>query len=212
MKTIASIIPFLALLIALSCNNTTDNKTSSTDNKDASTAKAPEPTMDSAAKMKAWQDFMTPGEMHKLLASLNGKWEGEITMRMHANEPGTKTMGYCNNRMIMGGRYQVSENTMSFGGMPFEGMSTMGFDNAKKVFTNSWIDNMGTGIINMEGPYDAATKTIMLKGKETDPMTGKEIGIREEINIIDSNNQLMYMYNTEDGKEFKSMEVKYTRK
>lgn len=27
--------------------------------------------------------------------------------------------------------------------MPFEGISTLGYDNAKKTFFSTWIDNMG---------------------------------------------------------------------
>jgi hypothetical protein len=35
--------------------------------------------------------------------------------------------------------------------MPFEGISTLGYDNAKKTFFSTWIDNMGTGMMVMEG-------------------------------------------------------------
>lgn len=34
--------------------------------------------------------------------------------------------------MIFGGRYQLSNYKGNFMGMPFEGMSIMGYDNAKK--------------------------------------------------------------------------------
>ena len=44
-------------------------------------------------------------------------------------------------------------------GMPFQGMSTMAYDNGKKTFMSTWIDNMGTGILETEGTYDAGTKT-----------------------------------------------------
>jgi hypothetical protein len=33
----------------------------------------------------------------------------------------------------------------------------------KKMFSSSWVDNMGTGIMNMEGTWDEATKSIILK-------------------------------------------------
>ena len=32
--------------------------------------------------MKAWQDYMTPGAMHKWLATQVGTWEAEVTMWM----------------------------------------------------------------------------------------------------------------------------------
>jgi len=33
----------------------------------------------SADPMKAWQDFMTPGEAHKKLAKEVGTWEAEVS-------------------------------------------------------------------------------------------------------------------------------------
>ena len=113
--------------------------------------------------------------------------------------------------MILGGRYQQANITGSFGGMPFEAMSLIGYDNMKKVFISSWIDNMGTGILNSEGPYDAATNTITLIGTQVDPMSGKEMKMRETIRMTDNNTMVMEMYTTTDGKEMKSMEIKLKR-
>ncbi len=42
--------------------------------------------------------------------------------------------------------------------MPFHGIGTEGYDNVRKKFMASWIDNMGTGILLMEGTYDALRK------------------------------------------------------
>lgn len=60
--------------------------------------------------------------------------------------------------MILGGRYQQSMHTGSFNGMPFEGISLVGYDNTKKVFMSSWADNMGTGSMYMEGTWDQTPK------------------------------------------------------
>ncbi|RYG32008.1 MAG: DUF1579 domain-containing protein, partial [Chitinophagaceae bacterium] len=100
--------------------------------------------------------------------------------------------------------------TSTMMGMPFEGHSTLGYDNAKKTFVNTWIDNAGTGIMYLEGPYDAATKTITLTGKCVDPVagTGKEMNVRQVIKEIDPKHHVMEMYGPgPDGKEFKMMEV-----
>jgi hypothetical protein len=129
--------------------------------------------------------------------------------------PPEKSKSTSQNKMVMGGRYQVSNHTGNMMGMPFEGMSTLAYDNAKKVFINTWIDNMGSGMMVMEGPWDEASKTLTLKGKGVDPTTanGKEIEMRETFKIIDDNTQMMEMFAPgPDGKEFKMMEIKYTRK
>ena len=161
--------------------------------------------------MKKWTDYMTPGAMHKMLESFNGKWDGDITMWMSPDAP-SKSKGTCINTMILGGRYQESTSIGDFGGMPFEGRSLVAYDNIKKVFISTWIDNMGTGVMHLEGPYDPKTKTITLRGKMVEPMSGTDIDVRETLKIIDDKHQVLEMYNTPPkGKETKSMEIKYTR-
>ena len=166
----------------------------------------------SEAEMKAWQTYMTPGEIHKMLAASDGEWNEEITMWMAPGAPPTKSTATAVNKMIMGGRYQESKHTGNFMGMPFEGYSLVGYDNAKKTFMSSWIDNMGTGIMFMEGKWDEKTKSVHFKGTGVDPATGKDLKIRETFKIVDADTQLMEMYCEKDGKEFKNMEIKFTRK
>ncbi|MGI8952294.1 MAG: DUF1579 domain-containing protein [Chitinophagaceae bacterium] len=162
--------------------------------------------------MQKWTVFMTPGDTHKMLAKSDGNWNEDITMWMVPNTPAQKSTATCVNKMILGGRYQESISTGAFNGMPFEGHSIVGYDNAKKILVSSWIDNFGTGIIYMEGTYDPSTKTATFKGKETDPMTGNDIDVRQTMQFIDDNTQLLTMYQTQNGQEFKSMEIKFTRK
>jgi hypothetical protein len=81
---------------------------------------------------KAWMEYMTPGDMHKMLAGSNGSWKTKIHMWM---APGTEPMvseGTSVNEMILGGRYQRSTHSGDFMGMPMEGMNILGFDNATK--------------------------------------------------------------------------------
>ena len=164
-----------------------------------------------ADAMKRWTDFMTPGDMHKVLAAATGKWSEDITMWMDPSQPPIKSASTSEYKMVLGGRYQQANITGSFSGMPFEAMSLIGYDNMKKVFISSWIDNMGTGMLNSEGPYDAATKTITLIGTMADPMSQKDVKMRETIRMIDNNNMVMEMYSSTGGKEMKSMEIKLKR-
>jgi len=166
-----------------------------------------------AAMMKKWEEYMTPGDVHSMLAKSNGEWTQEITMWMQPGAPPTKNTGTSTNTMILGGRYQQSTHKGTFDGMPFEGISTVGYDNAKKMVMSTWVDNMGTGIMYMEGKYDPSTKTVTSTGKTVDPMTGKDMGVREVFTMTDDNHTMMTMYMTPmGGKEFKSMEIKATRK
>ncbi|ALL08280.1 hypothetical protein AQ505_24060 [Pedobacter sp. PACM 27299] len=164
------------------------------------------------AMMKAWQAYMTPGDVHKMIANDDGKWDGEVTMWMAPGAPPTKSKTSSTNSMIMGGRYQKSIHEGNMMGMPFEGMSLLGYDNSKKTFVSTWIDNMGTGMMNMEGTWDDATKTINFKGKCVDPMTGKDMDVREVFKFVDKDHQVMEMYCNTDGKEMKTMEIQFSRR
>jgi hypothetical protein len=98
-------------------------------------------------------------------------------------------------------------------GMPFNGRSIVAYDIHKNEFMNTWIDNMGSGIMYLKGPWDEATKTITLKGKMTDPGTKGDVDVKETFRIIDDNTQEMEMFTMmPDGKEFKTMNIKFTRK
>jgi len=161
---------------------------------------------------KAWTENMTPGPMHQMLAKSNGEWKVESTIWMAPGQEPVKGTGTCTNTMILGGRYQQSMNKGEIMGMPFEGMSLLGYDNTEKVFTATWVDNMGTGTMTLKGTWDEATKSINFKGSEMNPMLGKDINIREVFTIVDDNTQTLQMFVPgAGGNEFKSMEIKYTR-
>lgn len=165
-----------------------------------------------ADAMKAYMDFMTPGPMHKWMAKLNGTWEADITSYMNPASP-DKSKATNVTSTIMNGLYQVGDYSGNMMGMPFQGHSIMGYDNGKKIFVSTWIDNMGSGIIYMTGTYDEAAKSLHLKGKQTDPLTGKDADIREVMKIIDDNNYTLEMYGSgPDGKEIKYMEGTFKRK
>ena len=217
MKRIALIICSAALLL-LSCNNN-DDKTK-TEAAPAEKDKMAEvktetsaPPMDSAAMMKAWQAFMTPGAMHKWMEKTNGTWEAETSQWADAKTPPTKSKATNVQTSFAGGRYVMGKFSGTMMGQPFEGMSTMGYDNGKKMFVSTWVDNIGTGIAHMSGTYDEASKTLNLKGHQTDPITGKDSDLREEMKMIDDNTYTMIMYGAGmDGKEMKFMEGTFKRK
>ena len=188
-----------AAILLFSCNNNAE-KTADTIADTTATAvekmttkefEVPATPPDSAAMMKAWQDFATPGDMHKWMEKTNGTWEAEVSQWMDPAAPPTKTKATNVQSSVLGGRYVIGKFSSMMMGQPFEGMSTMGYDNAKKMFTSTWVDNMGTGIVHMSGTYDDASKMLNLKGHQTDPMTGKDSDMREEMKMIDDNTYTM---------------------
>lgn len=204
---------FAASLI-ISCDKVKMDVKTSSDTTD-STALGEWKPVDSATATKAWMDYATPGEMQQMLAQSDGNWVGETTMWMENGSQPMMSKSEATNKMVFDGRYQMSTHKGDMMGMPFEGISIVGYDNSKKKFVSSWIDNMGTGIMNMEGVWNASTKSIEFKGKMTDPSRpGKDCNVREVFTFVDDNTQKMEMYGPDPktGKEFKTMEIKYTRK
>ncbi len=165
----------------------------------------------SSAEGNAWEKYMEVGPMHKMLEASAGDWKAEMTFWMGpGTEPQTSSSS-CTNSMILGGRYQESKHSGTVMGMPFEGQGLVGYDNIKKVFISTWVDNMGTGVSVSEGPYDEKTKSITFKGTMMDPMSGKDMKIRQVYSFIDAKTEKFEMYMTHEGKEYKSMQIVYTR-
>ena len=203
-----------ATMLLFACNDkkkTDEGKTATTETKMESKETMAMP--DSATMMKNWQDYMTPGDVHKMMAKWDGTWNGDVTMWMNPGAPEQKSTSTAVNKMVFNGLYQQSTHTGNMMGMPFNGMSTVAYDIHKKEFMSTWIDNMGSGIMLLKGPWDEATKTITLKGTMTDAGTKADIDVRETFQIIDDNTQEMKMYvMMPDGKEFNTMNIKFTRK
>lgn len=199
MKKLILSLSCLALL-AIACNS--EKKVSTTDSPKVETSK----NVDTAAMNKAWAAYMTPSEPHKMLAKADGKWDATITFYMGADSSVNKAV--CQTEMILGGRYQQSEYEGNVDGMEFKGMNTLAFDNSRKVYISTWIDNMGTGLMYLEGTFDDKTMTMNLKGKATDVTTGKDIMMREAVKIIDDKTQYMEMFDTKEGEpEVKTMSI-----
>ena len=161
---------------------------------------------------KAYMDYMTPGEVHKMLAKAEGTWAFDMKFWMDPAAAPTQANGTTENKMILGGRYQESVHKCEMMGMPFEGRSVTAYDNAKKMFQSTWVDNMGTGIMNMTGKWNDADKSITFTGSCYDPSKGKDVGMKEVLTMIDDDHHKMEMYAVNDGKEVKTMEIVYTRK
>ena len=82
--------------------------------------------------------------------------------------------------MDVTGKMQMPGEDGKMKDMQFKGMAVEGYDNVKKKFVSSWIDNMGTGIQFSEGTYDPASKTFTYTS-EMEMMPGMKTPVREVI-------------------------------
>src|SRR5437016_12892529 len=172
-----------------------------------------------AEMMKEMMELAKLNENHKLLAELAGSWSTSVKMMEPGKEP-TVSQGSVTYKSIMNGRYFVGDHTGSMK-MPgadgklkdfaFKGMSIDGYDNVKQKFTSSWMDNMGTGIMTMEGTYDPATTTFTYTG-EVEMMPGMKTPVRAVVKITDKNHHTFEWYENRGGQEMKTLEINYTSK
>jgi hypothetical protein len=164
-----------------------------------------------AEQMKIWQDYMTPGSMHQMLAKSVGDWKTVSKFWMDPAGDPMVVEGTGKTEMILGGRYQKMTSYSTMMGMKTEGISTIGYDNATEEFTMTWIDNIGTGTAIAKGKYDDSTNSITMNGSMVDPMSKQELKIKQILKFLDDDHQLIEMYIDYNGQEFKSMEVELTR-
>ena len=167
-------------------------------------------------------ELAQPGQNHKLLADGVGTWTYAVKMWLNPDPsaPPSESSGVATTKAVMGGRYFISEHKgkMQMPGpdgkmmdMEFNGIATDGYDNVKKKFVSSWIDNMGTGITISEGTYDATTKTLTYLA-EFEMMPGMKTKVRQVIKITDKDHHTLEFFEDRGGTEVRTMEIKYTRK
>ncbi len=165
------------------------------------------------AQMEKMKALMAPSAAHKTLEAMVGKWNYTSKFWMAADGKPEETSGTSENVLIYGGRFLKQEVKGTWMGQPFEGMGIVGYDNVRAQYQSIWFDSMATGIMSMSGQFDAATNTLNESGKNSCPMTGdKERECRADWKIVDANQNVYSAYTTgPDGKEFKGMEIVYTK-
>ena len=170
--------------------------------------------------MAQMMELGKPGDNHKLLAAMVGDWTYTVKMWMDPKAPPSESKGTATRKAIMDGRFFIAEHSGKFqmpgpdgkmADMNFTGMSIEGYDNVKKKFVSSWVDNMGTMILNSEGTYDPAAKAFTYNAT-CEMMPGMAMKIREVIKVVDADHHNFEWYENRGGGEAKTMEISYTRK
>ena len=168
--------------------------------------------MDNEAMMELWKQLATPGEPHKLFATLTGNWTTTTKEWREPGKPPAESTGTAEMKMLLDGRFLYQEFTGNMMGQPFNGIGIDAYDNMTKKYVTAWMDTMGTGIFMMEGTASADGKTITLRGSHPEPGGGK-MSHRAVWKIVDHNTQTFDMYGTHHGgKEMKVLEITYSRK
>jgi hypothetical protein len=164
--------------------------------------------------MKKSEAFATPGSAHKALETLAGEWNVEARWWMAGPDgPPTVSKGTTQTRWILGGRFLQEDFTGEMMQKPFHGVGITGYDNFKKKYVSTWMDDMGTGIFISEGSADADGKVLTFLGKMDDPMTGqKDKPTKYIVRILTPDKHTFEMHDLTLGEKSKMGEMTYTRK
>lgn len=179
-------------------------------------AAQPSPEAQKQAMMETMQKFGSPSEGHKVFETLAGKWTYEGEWRMSPEAAPESMKGTVTNTLIFGGRFlkqEISGPPMAEGMPAFEGLGLTGYNNMRGEYQTVWLDNMGTGLMQGKGRFDAATSTLSDEGSFSCPMTGEtHRWYRADWQIVDPNHTVYKSYSkAPDGNEFKSTEIRYAR-
>ncbi len=168
---------------------------------------------DPDAQFAEWAKLSAPGEQHKLLARLAGDWDVKSSFWFQPGAEPTHATGESRNQMELGGRYLISRYTSEVMGQPFEGIGTSAYNRVAGKFMETWIDSLGTGILEMTGHVTEDGAAIITTGEYLEPATKERIKTKSVTTFLDKDHYKIEMFNLmPDGSEFRSMELIYTRK
>jgi len=166
------------------------------------------------ADMQAGTIAGTPGKQHAELAKGAGTWRGDQTMWM---APGMEPMKMqCTSTVtsVMDGRFMRCELAGEMPGMgPYNGLGFSGYDNTQQKFVSNWMDNHSSGIMNGTGVMSSDGKTLTWTYQYMCPIQKKMTTMREVQHFTGDDTMKMEMFGEDpkSGKEFKMMEIDFTR-
>lgn len=172
----------------------------------------PEMTPEQQAMMEAYQKAGAPGPQHAMLAKSAGTYDMQVrSWEQPGSEPSVSS-GTATRRMLLDGRVMQEEAKSSMWGQPFTGIGLHGYDNVTGEYWSTWNDSMSTGVMLSRGSCgDDGACTFA--GSWHDPLTKKEVTARMTTRWTSPDVEVFEMYGPgPDGKEFRMMEITYTRR
>ena len=153
-----------------------------------------------------------PGPEHAALAREVGTWDTRVEIA--TGKPGAPpevSKGVETDRLCCNDLWLVKEYASDPGQPSFEGHGITGFDTATRKYVATWVDSDLTAPMASEGTYDAAGKTLTLRG--TMAGRGKTLQWRQVQVWQDDDTRLVTLYmRGPDGKETPGIKFTYTRR
>jgi len=168
-------------------------------------------TAEQKAEMEAYQKAGTPGPQHQSLASTAGKYSVKTKSWHDANGTPMEDSGTATRTMALDGRVLVEDVSGTMMGAPMTGHGMTGYDNVTGKYWSTWTDSMSTGIMLSQGTCDEK-HSCSFTGSWNDPIKKGPVKARMTSRWTTPTTEVWEMYGPgKDGKEFKMMEITYTK-
>jgi hypothetical protein len=175
-------------------------------------AQQTEMTPEQKAEMEAYMKAGTPGAPHKAMAAQAGSYDVKARSWDAPGAPAREENGTATRSMALDGRVLVEDFKGNMMGMPFSGHGMRGYDNVTGKYWGTWMDSMSTGLMVSEGTCDDKN-ACTFTGSWNDPVTKGKVNSRMTSRWTSPTTEVFEMYAPgRDGKEFKMMELTYTKK
>jgi hypothetical protein len=175
-------------------------------------AQQPEMTPEQKAEMEAYMKAGTPGPPHKAMAGTVGTYDVKVKSWQAPGGPAMEETGTATRSMVLDGRVLMEDFKGSMMGMQFTGHGMRGYDNVTGKYWATWMDSMSTGMMTSQGTCDAKN-TCTFTGTHNDPIKKGPVSSRMTSRWTSPTTEVFEMYGPgKDGKEFKMMELTYSKK
>lgn len=162
--------------------------------------------------MEIMAKYATPGGHHKHLEQMVGNWTTKSRFWMAPGAPPMESAGKASHKPMLGGRFIKVTYEGDFAGQPFSGEGTIGYDNFKNKYVETWMDNMGTVTLYATGECDGQGGVRIMRGDMDDLVAGKPSWFRSVYRFDGPDRYTLEMYGPgPDGKEFRMFEIVHTR-
>lgn len=163
--------------------------------------------------MKAMETYATTGPEHAKLKALAGSWDVQVKFWMDPKAPPQEMKGKSEMKMVLGDHFLMNEFSGDMMGMPFAGIGYVAYNNSLKRYEETWMDNMSTGFITGAGPA-AKDGTITFTNQSTNVLKNKVDKGRDVWKFEGDKKIVSEMWGPppQGGKEYKQLEITYTKK
>jgi hypothetical protein len=167
---------------------------------------------DAESMVEKMVQYAMPGERHKLLDRMAGRWKIKVEYRMSADAPVVESEGTCERKWILDGRFLLEEFDGGDLALPFKGMAIYGYDAYEQKYTSVWVDSLNTSITTNMGVCKDSCDVIEFVGTHGDAWSGTKKKTRGVTRFVSEKEHLLELHEPgADGQEYLVLKIVYSR-